>query len=257
MKHKLILLFIPFILFSCTTNKNKIKESPATGNNDSTATFSWLDETCNNTGNYNPKDYTAAQLKNTFDLWYTFSGIPLHASGVAFELGEISRLNIDKLTKEYLERKALYSGMVIISTPFWNRLKEKRIQELETDYEFKKITITAYSEPSALLNNRFTKYCPDYANVLASGDSSALLAAWKQMAEHDKQKSGNPDFYMSRFYEKFNSGNRLQYAKLQLLTFGWWNCVNSNLPHTGSDTVYRKEFGKLFKTIQFKCEDAD
>ena len=79
-------------------------------------------------------------MKNTYDLWFTFSGIALKTNSNAHFIEEINQLDISKLTSEYIIKKANYHREIIPST-FWNKIKSERLQEIEDEYELKKITI--------------------------------------------------------------------------------------------------------------------
>ena len=129
------------------------------------------------------------------------------------------------------------------------------LAELEGSYQLRKITIEAYKDPQVLLNNQFTNYCKQYAEALSSNDSTKRLSTWKKLAEEQKEKNGNPEFFMKNFQEKFNSANKLVYAKIELMAFGWWNCANHQIPHIDRDGGMEEEFNKLFTNIKSACDE--
>lgn len=244
-----------FVILSCADkDKNSENTITSTPKSDTTAVFKWTTELCENTGTYNPKKYSEVQLQNTYDLWFTFSGIALETNSNAHYLEDIDKLSSDKLLSEYIEKKALYNRKTV-STPFWNKLKAARLQELEDEYQLKKITIEAYSNPSVLLNNKYSKYCSEYAQVLSSNDTIELLQSWQNLLEKQKITNGAPEKLIERFNEKYNSKERLTYAKIELMTYGWWNCGNSQIKRVNDDGTMEKEFNKLFLQIKTECDE--
>jgi hypothetical protein len=262
LKQFFTIILVTILICSCTSKTSKKDETASTqqpvsdtASSATTSTFVWTTELCENKGSYDSLKYSREQLQNTYDLWFRFSGIALETDGTANKPEEISKLDANKLASEYQKQKKYFSQMVIVNVPYWQKLKEQRIQELEDEYELKKITIESYSNPAVLNTNRFSKSCPDFVKALTSKDTAELMAFWKSFAEKQSLKNGSPESYMARFYENFNADNRLVYAKIDLITYGWWNCVNQTLPHRSRDEEVEAEFDKLFSNIKRECDE--
>jgi hypothetical protein len=60
---------------------------------------------------------------------------------------------------------------------------------------------------------------------------------------------------MEKYNEKYNSKDRLIYAKIELMTYGWWNCSNSQIKRINNDGTMEKEFNKLFIHIETECDE--
>lgn len=255
-------IIISFFILSCVDKdknaENKIvlseKKDIITVNNDATAVFKWTTDLCDNIGTYDPKKYSEEELKNTYDLWFTFSGTALETNSNAHDVEDIEKLNIYKLMSEYMEKKSLYNRK-IVATSFWNKIKAEKLQELEDEYQLRKITIEAYSNPLVLLNNRYTEYCSEYANVLSANDTIQLLKSWYKLIEQEKSKNGSPERFMERFHEKYYSKDRLIYAKIELMTYGWWNCGNSKIKRVNNDETLVREFNRLFIDVKTECDE--
>lgn len=255
MNRIVLIIITSFLIMSCSDKKKaKDKLNSIKTSSNTTAVFIWKTELCENTGTYDSKKYSKEQLKNTYDLWFTFSGIALETNSNAHFIEEINQLSVSKLTSEYLTKKTDYNREIIPS-PFWNKIKIERLQELEDEYELKKITIEAYTKPSILLNNRFSKYCDEYAQVLSSNDTIKLLKAWKNLVEKRRSENGASEKFMEKYREKYNSKDRLTYAKIELMTFGWWNCGNSTIKRLNDDGSMEKEFNKIFINIKTECDE--
>jgi hypothetical protein len=257
MRQSIIIILGAILLWSCADKSSKINEDRSVQQsiNDTTSVFAWTTELCENKGTYYPRKYSAEQLQNTYDLWFRFSGIALETDGTANKPEDISTLDTNKLANEYKKQKKYLEQIVIVNLTYWQKLKQLKIQELEDEFELKKITIQSYSNTSVLQSNRFSKYCPDFVRVLTSNDTSELMTFWKGFADKQSLKNGSPEKYMEKFYEKFNSKNRLNYARVDLITYGWWNCANHTLTHIHRDGQMEEEFNKLFLDIKSECEE--
>lgn len=259
MKQFITIVLVTFLTWSCASRSSTKNENgslqQSISDTPSTSTFVWVTELCENKGTYNAAKYTAEQLQNTYDLWFRFSGVALETDGTANKPEEVSKLDSNKLREEYQRQKKYFNQMVIVNSTYWQKLKEQRIQELDNEYELKRITIESYSNPAVLNTNRFTKFCPEFVKVLTSTDTAELMAFWKGFAEKQSLQNGSPESYMERFYAKYNSNNRLAYAKIDLTTYGWWNCANQSLSYINGDGQMGEEFNKLFIGVKSECDE--
>lgn len=256
-----IYLVVAVSFFQCCTNpavtsdnnnSNKQSNLPT----DTIASFTWTDPACEYTGNYNPQRYSPDLIKNTYELWsFSYSGSTLENGRSVFEPSDIAKLDLKALTDEYTDKKTRLEKLKIINTPFWNTLKKQLLQQLEDEYELDKIEMQAFNDPAVLLNNRFSKSCERFVTALNSTDTSVLLTTWKSFCEELKTKNGSPETFMAKFYEKYNSPQKLVYAKIDLLTFGWGNCANDNTFHVVNDGKAGEVFEKLFSNVKSKCEE--
>lgn len=270
MKSPLLLLLSSTLLISCSDKPKKQAEEKETtisgsntntsnssniniSNNNKTAVFKWDTELCSNTGEYDPQKYTEEELKNTCNLWGMRSSAYLNTDTTPTSKADAEKLTRE-LTAEYNERKAFYNNK-IISSPYWERARKDKIHELEDTYELKKIAIQSYSNPSVLLNNRFSKNCTEYAKALISNDTILLLKTWNNLAEKQKKNNGSPEKFMERHLENYNSKNRIQNARQEIMTYGWWNCANATVYRVYDDGTMEKEFNKLFTNVTFECDE--
>ena len=250
----LVVSFFQFCTSPATTpDKNYTKQSNTPV--DTLASFTWNDAACEYTGNYNPKTYSLELITNTYQLWSAYSGKTLENGRSVFQPADIAKLDVKALTDEYTEKKASLEKLKVINAPFWNTLKKQLLQQLEDEYELDKIEMQAFEDPSVLLNNRFSKSCERFSTALNSTDTSVLFSTWKSFCEELKAKNGSPEAFMAKFYEKYNSPQRLVYAKIDLLTFGWGNCANEIAFHVINDGKAEEAFAKLFTNVKQECEE--
>ncbi len=250
-------ILLAFCILMPQNSKSQNKTSTA---KNPVATFTWEDALCSNNGRYDPRKYTANQLQNTLDIWMHF-GIALSTDATVFSAKQIPKLSMADLTKEYENRKQYFDTLQIVDTPFWNKIKELRIDELEEEYALKKITIQAYTDVSVLKSNQFSKLCPpDVLQALTSGNDNELLSFWKIFVEKECTTNGSPKDCENRFYySNVNSPNKVMEARAFIITFGWWNPVNRKLREArDSDSLnskMEKEFNQLFTRVKTECEE--
>lgn len=263
-----IIFLVAVFLGSCTstnpsqekiatpdTTQLSIEVTDSVTNTADTSTFQWDTELCQNKGTYLTKQYSEAQLKDTYTLWSASS--LLSTSATVFKPQDIGQLdqNTTKLEKEYADKRKQLEQLNPIQTPYWVKLKKARLQELDEDYQLRKLTLEANRNPSVLLNSKYAEGCRKYAEALASTDSTQILETWKAMAEEQKKNNGSPEQYMKIFYNKYNSSDKLDYAKVEIMTFGWWNCCNMQLNRVSQDMAMEVEFNKLFTNVQSQCDE--
>ena len=67
-----------------------------------------------------------------------------------------------------------------------------------------------------------------------------MFEAWLALHEIKKSKNNNPEKLERKFLEQMNSLERMEYARLELMKFGWWNCANQTVQHLDIDINYFK-----------------
>ncbi len=86
-----------------------------------------------------------------------------------------------------------------------------------------------------------------------------LLNAWEALVEEKCRNNGSPESLRREYREQNASPQRLEYARMFVTTFGWWNCANHSIEYAPANTMAQNEaFRKLFsKTINLACDDPD
>jgi hypothetical protein len=243
------------ILFSCNSPKNIQKDDPFLNfsANDTSAIYEWSGPCCLTRGIYNPQKYSLKQLQSTYEL--VLPSISFNSAFI-YKPSDIAALSIEALDNEYSRVIDYYNELEVVPENYWLRLKEDRIREIKEEYELTRIKYIAFNDSSILENNRFSEHCKSFVNALTSSDTSILLNEWKSFIESKRETNANPN-YMNEFYSKFNSNEKLLYAKIELLTYGWNNCANDLVFRIVEDEKASSEFDKLFKETEQDCEDCD
>jgi hypothetical protein len=175
--------------------------------------------------------------------------------------GDIDQLSLDSLNQEYTRRIRQYRRLAVVPRPVFLQLKKQAIEEMEQDYRAKKLTIQGFANPAVLLATSYSGDCAKYAQGLAAQNDSLILRDWKSLIQErvarNKKLGSTTDYATPRFQQEAATANWQQYAKIELLTYGWWNCVNSSIQRVAPTAKMYQEFDKLFTDVKSECDDVD
>ena len=217
--------------------------------------FRWGNETCLFESVYDAKKYTAAQLNDTRKL-FLLDFFPNTIDPTPTKYEQIKELRVETLDAEYAARTNTLKRLNIIKTAYWEALRQEHLKELEQVYQLSKASILGYESPARLKDVKFAGACIEkYAEPLIKGGDD-LLAAWRTRHESGLKHHGNPDILQKEFDEHLASPQRMRYARIDVMTYGWWNCVNNLIDRESDHDRSAKEFKKLFsKTKTVECDE--
>lgn len=217
--------------------------------------FNWTNELCEFEGTYDAKKYTEAQLKNTLQLFAPGS-FTLVTEATVWKYEDIDKLSVAALDKEYRTKSAALARLDIVKSPFWERLRERRLKELKQVYELSRISILGYKEPAKLKETPFGETCvAQYSDPLTKG-GEVLLRTWRTLNESKRRKNADPERIKKIFEAEHNSPDRLKFARVEVMSFGFWNCANEFIEREEYDGSHEEEFKKLFKqTRTIACDE--
>jgi hypothetical protein len=220
-------------------------------------TIKWYTELCEMNSSFETNKYSKKELKDTFKLWFgsnsyiDFDGYPV------FNLDK--KLDpIEKLENSYSQRKKELENLEIVNSPYWQNIKKLRLKELKLFYENEKTAYFAYSNPAILFQTNYNKKAAIYVDALVSNDSLKMITAWKKLNEEQKSKNASPENVEKKFQSMLNSNRCLEYAKMELFSFGWSNNVSRTskdceiLSETGT---LQTEYLKLFISTKEECDE--
>ncbi len=222
--------------------------------NAQTRTFKWSDELCDYSGTYNSRKYTEAQLRNTVRLWMP-GGFSLETSATVFKPEDLPTLNLAALDAEYKAKSGELAHLEIVNTPYWEALRKAKLAEMKQVYELSRLTIQGHRNPKVLnelvgSNECKKKYA---APLIAGGD--ALLTAWRTLNEQHRKINADPERLRRIFDQQYSSPDRMKYALVEVMTFGWWNCANEAIKYVEYDGSQEREFNKLFIRVRRSCSE--
>ncbi len=221
-------------------------------------TFKWEGEICTFTGSYDARKYTEAKLRDTLEL-ISPNGPDLEGWATVWTYDEIERLDIEALDRSYIEARAAIEKLDIVDTPYWRSVRRNRLEALEQDYRLRRVTMLAYKRPSVLAEYPAAEACKKkYADPIEAG-GDALLKVWREVNLESQSRNADPARLQRRFDEEYRSPDRLKYALVETMAFGWWNCANADMrdgPAFGTDHVELSEaFRKLFSNVREECDE--
>ena len=217
-------------------------------------TFTWYDELCRYTGKYDSTLVTAKQLKNSYDLGYRSDRFSITTLIFTFDWIELNETFIvDSLDKEYHRKLNDLKTSEVINTKYWQVLKKKKIKELTQVYKLSRLNILGYRHPDTLNYRGCPAECKKYVHGLVKGGDD-LLRVWLELQKEHTARYGNNEASNMRFYENYYSTDKLKYAQMDVILYGWWNCVNNTIPYV-NDTDFQAEYLKNFTDVTEECNE--
>jgi hypothetical protein len=268
-------LFFLLLLFACQKQGSEVaslehNHAETAAHHDAEAElaglkkFEWQNEMCESWGYYDPGTYTEQQLRDTYFLWFQFNSVTSFESDVTLDHPELFThayisSTSQKLDADYKRTSEKLKTLDVIPIQPWFELQQLAIRHFDELYELKKLTIESHLDSTLLLNNPYTSPCSSYAEALAAADSTVLLDTWRQVVELMKSNNGIPENIERKYQAKLNSPERMLHARIDVMTFGWWNCANRQRKyidgiHGGRN--WEAEFIKLFVKTGNDCEDT-
>ena len=205
--------------------------------------YKWQDELCDIQGNFDHKKYSAKQIKNSHFVLEGLTSANLNSFVPPMnieDLDKVSNKDLERLTKEYKQVKNNVERLDVV--PEAKAYKQQLLQSIEGEYKKERLTILAYVDPIQAMRQS-PPMCKQYLEPFFK-DESAVQNKWQQMVE---KRALSNSYAMSRYQEE-KASNPAKYAKIDLITFGFGNCVNNQRYHAGSEVVLRNQ-QKLNKTL--------
>jgi hypothetical protein len=175
---------------------------------------------------------------------------------MVFKPADIDRLDVTKLDIEYELKSAELRALNIVREPYWQDLRTRMLSEMKQFYELSRVATLGYRTPRKLLDYGQAPACNTKyaAPVIAGGDE--LMAAWVRVNVDSRARNGDPEFVRRKFEEQRASPDRVLFATVEVITFGWWNCANETIEYIDSDGTSEREFKKLFIRVKRLSCDA-
>lgn len=221
--------------------------------------FHFTTELCNNKGHFDSSKYSKEELEGTYKLWFQMGGVLLNTPSV-FNLSSLQKVRAEKdailaqLDKDFARQKNMLENLKVVKDPYWENIKAQKLQELSDEYEFRKTEIMAFSEPSVLVNHKLSKGCENFAKALNSTDI-LMTEEWRKLREAMSKRNSDPQRIMNEFEERLYSSDKKDFATIDLITFGWGNCVNDHINKTLHDEKMTEKFNALFIKIDSECDE--
>lgn len=217
--------------------------------------FKWSSGACDFESTFDTKKYKVAELQNTLKLIGP-NGPSIQTDATVWKFADIPNLSLEKLDAEYAQKTAELKNLKIVKTPYFEKLRQNYLRELEEVYKLSRVSITAYTKPEMLKSYKGADSCvAKYANPLTAGGQS-LLDIWLNVNKDSRSKNSDPERLRREFEAQLNSPQKYEFAQVEVMNFGWWNCANEFAYRVAQDGTSEKEFKKLFvRTKTISCEE--
>ena len=205
--------------------------------------YKWQDELCDIKGDFDNKKYSAKEIKNSHFVLEGLTSANLNSFFPPMNIEDLDKVSIkdlERLTEEYKQVKNNVERLDVV--PEAKAYKQQLLQSIEGEYKKERLTILAYVDPIQAMRQS-PLMCKQYLEPFFK-DQTAVQNKWQQMVE---KRALSNSYAMSRYQEE-KANDPANYAKIDLITFGFGNCVNNQRYHAGSEVVLRNQ-QKLNKTL--------
>lgn len=221
-------------------------------------TFKWTDELCEYSGTYDSKKYSEVKLRNTHRLLLGHELMLSSVGATVWKYEDIAKLDPTEVETKYKDLIDELEHFEYVSTPFTDAVLAARLKETRQLYQLIRTTMSAYTDPTVIRKYQGADACKlNFGEPIIAGGES-LIAAWKRVNLDSQSKNADPGRLQKRWDSENASPDRLKFALVETMSFGWWNCANQEIKYSSEEFGPRadKEFKKLFiraRTIQ--CDE--
>ena len=216
--------------------------------------YQWQDDLCDMQGEFDNKKYSAKQIENSHFMLNNLTSVQLSSSSPLHprDIGQVSKSDLDNLNQEYQARKRKVEQLEVV--PQAQTYKSELLKSIDGGYVRNKLTILAYLDPRQAMRMS-PPMCKQYLAPFFK-DETAVQNKWQEFVEEKIQEqtlfSNDGGKYSRNFiterYQRQQASDPENYAKVNLLTYGFSNCVNDQIYHADSQVVF-DNYNQLNKTI--------
>lgn len=217
-----------------------------------TNTFEWGEGLTTNIGKFDTSKYSLNEIETIYNYLHTPSS-QMFTVGTIWKIEQMDTATTAPIEHYYQKSMRVLESMKIPSGLFWDSLLQLRKREIYEVCEDNKLFVLAIHNPSILYENYQTKCAEEI--IALNGDSLQLLQAWYKLKERQKLNNCCPDKLEKEYQFKFRSKDKLKYARLELMQYGWGNCMNQFVYHPTDYLRIEQEFQKLFVSVIQEDED--
>lgn len=169
--------------------------------------YKWYNSVCDGYwATFDPKKYTYEEISNSVMLEDACNKCVLFTPSTPFELEDFDKLDLKTLEVEFQTNLDYLKKLKIVKNVNWEKKRQQKIKELKELYQQKKCEILAIDYPQALKNFHYEdKKLKKIADILCSNNEN-IIKAWKLLRGKEED-----------FSDKYNSKDRLKYAKIALI----------------------------------------
>lgn len=212
--------------------------------------FEWYEGSCLNTATIDSSKANYQQVQN---VHYTLiQASDLSQPFLAYQPKDTAYLKVKNIRFECDNFQKELEQMEYPKGEYWEKIKKAKAADLREQCLLREKAVIALTNPKALKGTPYSKECSRYISALEKG-GKPLLELWKEIHEKEVAEALDPDPINKAFEQSWNSPNREFLARIEVLRYGWWNCVLQNQKPWFNESLYRAEFKKLMTSIKSGC----
>lgn len=212
--------------------------------------FEWYEGSCLSSAQINPEKATYLQVQNAH---YTLvQASELSQPFLAYQPKDTAYLKVKSIRFECSNFLSELEGMEYPKGEYWTTIKKLRLENLREQCLLREKAVAALNEPKALKGTPYCKECSRYVTALEKGGKT-LLSVWKEIHEQEVAGALDPDPINNAFEQHWNAPNQEFWARIEVLRYGWWNCILENEKPWFNQDQYNREFKTLMSSIQLDC----
>jgi hypothetical protein len=218
-----------------------------------TKEFEWSYGLCDYDGVYDTTILSETQIKDTYDLCYSYGSNLLHRPSTLKAI-DSNKLCLNLLEKEYKERLEHINNLNIIKTEEWDSIRQDEISDLDFWYSLSRTYLEGFLNPQILNKNFPYDSCQEYSSILVEGGEK-MLDYWKEFVVKVCKNNSDPDkCFKEHYQDKFNTSDKENYARLEIMLYGWWNCMCKYKAYKqGPRPDKHEKFKKIFIKTSEHC----
>ena len=212
--------------------------------------FEWFEGPCLSRAQIDSSKATYLQVQNAH---YTLvQASELSQPFLAYQPKDTAYLKLNSIRFECGNFIKELEGMEYPKGAYWANLKKLRLENIREQCLLREKAVIALNQPKILKGSPYCKECSNYVNALVKSGNN-ILNLWKEI--HEKEITGalDPGLIRKAFEQHWNSPEKELWARIEVLRYGWWNCILENQKVWFDEDQYRIEFKKLMTSVQLEC----
>lgn len=211
-----------------------------------TNTFEWGEGMTYYKGTFDTTKYSLQEIETIYNYLHSPSSEMLTVGNI-WKIEQMDTATTIAIDNYYDKTSAVLDTMRIPEGEFWDSLLTYRKWELYDIIEDSRLFVHALHDPQILLEY-YHEECAEEIIAL-TGDEVDLLRAWRILKDHQKMNNCCPENVEREYQRQLASPNRLKYARLDLMRYGWGNCMNQFIHYHTDYIRIENEFQKLFISV--------
>lgn len=212
--------------------------------------LNWYEGSCLKTGQIDTTKYTYTEAQNIY--YFFVDAAEMQQPFLMDELKDTSKINLKNIQEECKQYLQSYHALQLPASSIWEKYRKEKIESIKRGCYLKEIAVISIETPKKFKPKGTSKVCLKYSNTIRKGGKK-LLESWKEIHRSELINALDSVAIEKDFQRKWQHVDKLKFARLEVLKYGWWNCIRNEDQSTLNQIEIKKEFEKLFTSISTSC----